>query len=790
LNILNHAIESQTLNLIAKVIYNKLSKLKNTILFVFDNVEEFDHIKDYLLHVPSNLKIIINTRNNNLTKDTRLHVKTKPFTKNEAVQLIKLRLKERIDEKDIDYLINVVGTRDIQQEVLPFKLEKAFAYIEYFEMVKIDKLISNIEFYDYAHAETALLLNLSYSEKPEAWNILKYASFLDPDMINIRIFMNLLKMDEFELQDPINVLKKFSLVELVLKDGEHGLKLHRLIQEEVQHFMNKNLHKTTSRNLIKSEIYIDLLKCLNEMFCYVDSMPDEKWKKSQLCYPHAIKILNADFEHRNESEILKLKSDLYAKVGVYANYVLVNYKASLEYFKKALELKKKVFKESSAEPDIPMLLNYIGLTYKLMGDSKTALSYLNESLAIYQKLYNNHPAIANSLNNLGFAYSDLGNSKISLELTQKAFEMRKELSNNYDIALSFNNLGSLYKRLGNFSVALSFYNQALKIYEKEDVKESSDVATCLNNIGLILNEMGRPEQAEEYIERSLSYFKSIYKTDHPNIATCMNNLGSVYDLQGDLKTALKFYKEAIKMKESFYNGAPHPDIGMSLNNIGSIYKKLDDPELALAFHFRALSVFKTLYTDDHPSVAATLNNIGSAHEQAKDLDEALDYYEKALNMYQSLGEQNKIEAALCLNNLGSVWMKLNQPESALFYLFKALEILQETFSEKHVYIATTLNNIGYSFNQLEDYETALDFFKQSFQIKKELFNENHSDLAVALSNIGYAYLKLNDKKNAMEYIQKGLRIYSNLNLIIGSSAMATLSIEAEAENSAKFGLVN
>ncbi|WP_341792550.1 tetratricopeptide repeat protein [Rickettsia endosymbiont of Gonocerus acuteangulatus] len=94
-------------------------------------------------------------------------------------------------------------------------------------------------------------------------------------------------------------------------------------------------------------------------------------------------------------------------MGLYNEYVLYNFKKSLEYKQEAL----KIFQElhQGNNPLIASLLNNVGMSYEQSGNISKGLKYLKKALKMKQALYqDNHSDIAESLNNVGGSYERSG----------------------------------------------------------------------------------------------------------------------------------------------------------------------------------------------------------------------------------------------------------------------------------------------------------------------------------------------------------------------------------------------
>jgi tetratricopeptide (TPR) repeat protein len=68
------------------------------------------------------------------------------------------------------------------------------------------------------------------------------------------------------------------------------------------------------------------------------------------------------------------------------------------------------------------------MAWNALGDSKKAITYLEQALAIGRKIYGeNHPAVATRLSNLGTAWNALGDSKKAITYLEQAHSIFQEV---------------------------------------------------------------------------------------------------------------------------------------------------------------------------------------------------------------------------------------------------------------------------------------------------------------------------------------------------------------------------
>ena len=569
---------------ITRLIHENIAKLNSNILFIFDNVEAYKDIELYLKSMMNILKdkvqVIITTKNNNLSDDIK-NIKLPPFNKNEAIAYLKISLGNRLNDEDINDLIEELGNKD---EVLPYSLSKAVAYLKENILFKVKDYINYLHNSKDEHAGTILLLEI-LEKSPIAWQILQYSAYLDPDFISIDIFKELFLLDKEKLQEPIKKLESLSLMNLVRQDGYNGLQLHGLVQSTVKRYVNK--HKEHA--IDEQKICTKLTTVLDNLFPPLTNVPGEDWENAKIFYPHIIKILNDNIRIDKSR-----KAILYQKLGNYNEYILCKFTESLEYDKKALKIFQELYQQN--HPDIAQSLNNIGLGYYKLGYVTDALKYYTESLKMFKALYQrNHPKIANSFNNIGASYQSLGNipkGRMYFELALKIYQTLYK-GNHPDIALSLNNVGVAYETSGNITRGLKYYKEALEM------------------------------------------FQALYQGNHPKIVSSLNSIGFTYEKLGNISKGLEHYKEALKIGKVLYKGN-HPKIADSFTNIGWSYLNLNNISEGLKYFELALKMYKTLYKGNHVGIANSLANIGIAYESLGNIFKATKYYKEASKMKKEL----------------------------------------------------------------------------------------------------------------------------------------------------------
>lgn len=350
----------------AAILVNRaINNSDKKILLIFDNVEKYEDVQPYLDQLPEQARAIVTTRYN---LPHLKQIKLKPFSEVEAKEYLEQHLSY-IGDKNLSTLIKAIGK-------MPYNLHQAIGVFEEFPLMKIDEYVK--EYPVYNSVINSLFKTWSESRdklEKQKWDILLYASRLDPDFIDVNILIETLSIDKNTLGVLARELQRRNLVEIVRKDNEVGLKLHRVIQEEVERHLSKN---NINNIKILKEIDNKLLIQLNKLLPFVKITNDSDWEKAKLLYFHADKVLN----HIDNQSHLTEQAILHGKLAQYHGYIDKNYEMALKH----TEAAKELWQSLGNNKNVIITLNNILIWYGYLNNTKEQLKYCEQSLKMQQDL--------------------------------------------------------------------------------------------------------------------------------------------------------------------------------------------------------------------------------------------------------------------------------------------------------------------------------------------------------------------------------------------------------------------
>ncbi len=344
---------------------------------------------------------------------------------------------------------------------------------------------------------------------------------------------------------------------------------------------------------------------------------------------------------------------------------------------------------AAAASDLASLTNEIG-------DKQNSLKAYRESIDIYQKLIDEHPA------DTGFQCG---------------------------LAQSHNNIGKLLSETGEPAKALAAYEKALEILEQlaeanpTVTKFQSELSLSHNNIGILLDQTGEPAKALAAYEKALEIRERLVQANptitefQSRLAASYHNLGTLLRSTGELAKALAAYEKAREIREPLAQANPtvaefQSDLARSYNTIGVVLSETGEPAKALSAYEKAIEIRERLVqanptiTEFQSRLALSHNNIGWLLSETGEKAKALAAYEKAIEIQTRLAEANptvtkfQSELSLSHNNIGILFDQTSEPAKALAAYEKALEVRERlvqanpTITEFQSDLGTTLNNVA------------------------------------------------------------------------------------------------
>ena len=257
-------------------------------------------------------------------------------------------------------------------------------------------------------------------------------------------------------------------------------------------------------------------------------------------------------EYSNAREIydivLKINEDPLQEAKILNNvgvlqYYLANYD-SISYF---LRLAARIYEENldSEHPLLTSTYNNIGNSFLLQNNYRKGIEYYEKCLKIRLKQNNNLRSIANLYSNLGRAYSTIGRRYKGLEYRKKALELALAQSevNSAQIASFYSGIANQELDWeGDLDLAELYLNKALEIQERIFKELSYEIGSTIESLGYTAQLKKDYHRARSYYQQALKIYNRL---NHRRTSSVYFKLGQTYAGQSDYDSAIHYYKKTI-----------------------------------------------------------------------------------------------------------------------------------------------------------------------------------------------------------------------------------------------------
>lgn len=313
---------------------------------------------------------------------------------------------------------------------------------------------------------------------------------------------------------------------------------------------------------------------------------------------------------------------------------------------------------------------------------------------------------AGILNYQGRLYRQKGFHDEAAQCLHEALSLIDPEQDSLEFGNTLLNLGNVYYRIGGAADALHFYERALKIGERENIKGL--LAMSLNNIGMLYAVQGNYALALEKFLHSENNHDETKTASHANL---LNNIGNIYEKMGYYDAAVEYHQKSLMLWQQLDSTRGEAS---SLHNLAIAYNELQQYDKAEASCSACIELCER--TDNPKTMALALSMLGNIRIQQDKPIEAIALLEHSIELTHSL--EDRLDLASFRANLGTAYIHTKEPEKAIQQLTKALDIakdldLQDVLREVYLSFAQ-------AYSLLNNPEKALHYFQSYHTIDKEI----------------------------------------------------------------------
>ena len=297
-----------------------------------------------------------------------------------------------------------------------------------------------------------------------------------------------------------------------------------------------------------------------------------------------------------------------------------------------------------SDPDFAALLATTLQNATDLGMPQLALTLADSVTRAGDTLGPDHPSTLTSRNNLAGAYCDAGRLHEAITLYEQTLEDHTRILGPHhpDTLTARNNLAYAYRNAGRLDEAIAQFEQNLKDFERVLGPDHPDTLTSRNNLAVTYSEAGELDEAIVLHKQNLDSRTRILGPHHPDTLTSRNNLANAYQDANRLDEAIELHEQNLEDCTRIL-GPHHPSTLTARNNLASAYHDTGRLDEAIPLYEQTLIDLTCILGPHHPHTVTTRSNLADAYRAAGRTEEAERLFETPSD---SEDEQNDTEEDL------------------------------------------------------------------------------------------------------------------------------------------------
>ncbi|EJN85180.1 tetratricopeptide repeat protein [Actinomyces naeslundii] len=411
----------------------------------------------------------------------------------------------------------------------------------------------------------------------------------------------------------------------------------------------------------------------------------------------------------------------------------------------ALALINPLTKASEAlgvdHPDIITSRNSLADAYLLEGQTEKAVALVQQNLKHSTTLIGStEPAILTSLSTLAKASRDRGDLEGAASLFEQILTDRIRIlgPNHPDILTSRNSLAGTQQELGRLEEAITLYEKNFEDSERILGPHHPGTLTFRNNLAGAYQDLGRLGEAINLLEQNLKDRTLILGPDHPDTLASRHNLANAYQAAGRFDEAITLHQQNLEDSIRIL-GPDHPDTLASRHNLANAYREMGRLDEAITLHQQNLEDSIHILGPDHPDTLASRHNLANAYQAAGRLDEAITLHQQNLEDSIHILGPHHPHTLTSRHNLAVAYHDAGRLNEAITLQEQNLKDFKNLLGPNHPHTLTSRHNLANAYQAAGRLDEAITLYEQNLKDSEDLLGPHHPHTLASRNNLASAY---------------------------------------------------
>ena len=346
-----------------------------------------------------------------------------------------------------------------------------------------------------------------------------------------------------------------------------------------------------------------------------------------------------------------------------------------------------------------------------LGMSQLALCLTDSVTQACEALGPDHPDTLASRNSLAGSYRDAGRLDKAIALYEQILEDSirvlgldhpRTLTSRFDLA-------GAYRASGRLEEAITLYEQVFSGRSRVLGPDHRSTLTARDHLADTYWEAGRLDEAITLKKQILADAMRIMGPDSPGASAARNNLAATYRDAGRLDEAIPLYQENLD-DVSRVLGLNHPETLASRHRLAGAYREAGRLDEAIPLFEQNLTDFTRLAGPDHPHTLTARNRLAGAYRDAGRLDEAIPLFEQNLTDFIRILGPDRPDTFTSRSTLAGAYQAAGRLDEAIPLFEQNLEDRTRTLGPAHPVTLTSRGNLAGAYRAAGRFEDAEKLF--------------------------------------------------------------------------------
>ena len=364
-------------------------------------------------------------------------------------------------------------------------------------------------------------------------------------------------------------------------------------------------------------------------------------------------------------------------------------------------------------PDTLTSRNSLAGTYRDAGR-------LDKAIALYEQNFEDsinvlgpdHPSTLTSRFNLAGAYRASSRLEEAITLYEQVFTGRSRVlgPNHRSTLTARDQLTDTYWEAGRLDEAITLKKQILADAMRIMGPDSPGALTARLKLAGAYRDAGRLNEAITLYQQNLDDVARIMGFDHPHTLTARNRLAGAYRDAGRLEEAIPLFEQNLA-DFTRLSGPDHAHTLSARNQLAGIYREAGRLHEAVSLFEQNLDDIARTLGLDHPETLASRHSLAGAYRDTGRLDEAIPLFEQNLTDFTRILGADRPDTFTSRSTLAGAYQAAGRLDEAIPLFEQNLEDSIRILGPHHPRTLTTRNNLAGAYRAAGRIEDADKLFQ-------------------------------------------------------------------------------